>query len=402
MHILVLDTIHGGRVIAEALRARGHSVDMVDVYRGQAGISPEEALRNSYDLIVAPVHLDPAYPLLERAISPVISHHQAVKWILGPGVPHPFIEITGARGKTTTAHALAHLLGGPGILHTSKGTHRYPSKASHGKFGITPASLIDAASHAYSIQGWMVAEISLGFAGAGQLGILTSMETYSFAAKKKDAVEEKMRSARSLPCVILPPGTKGEGTMISADEIVEVKGDTCRFGWKGMQGEFSSHLFSNEAYRVPLTLAAAAACVLGIDPAPLAMFGLLEGRLNLSKVGKTVLVDDSNSGTCAATARQAIRLARQEAGSGDPLTLVIGKEDGAICEGFPGDEIATLIRQEAPERVILVGSDYRPDAALMIGQGIRASCCDTLAEGRDLALAECRRGMVVLAVKTWR
>lgn len=402
MQILVLDTIHGGAIIARALQDRGHSVDIVDVYRGNVGITPDEAAQGTYDLTIAPVHLDPAYPLLQRIRSPVISHHQAVKWILGPEVPRPFIEITGARGKTTTAHALAHVMGGPGILHTSKGTIEYPARVIHNNPGITPASLIGAVTLARSIEGWVIAEISLGFSGSGQLGILTSRETYPFAAKQKDALSEKVRSGRSLPRVILTPGMHRDGHGIPADEIVQVEGDTCRFGWEGIQGEFRSPLFVYEAYRTPLILAVAAACVLGIDPTPLASFTPLEGRLAVSRIGDTIVVDDANSGTCAATARQAIGIARQESGCRDPLTLVIGKEDGAICEGFPAEDILAVIREEVPERVILVGKDYESGIPGLARQNIRISYCDTLAEGKTLALEDTYGGMVVLAVKAWR
>jgi hypothetical protein len=36
MYILVLDTIHGGKVIGEEFAARGDRVDCVDVYRGES------------------------------------------------------------------------------------------------------------------------------------------------------------------------------------------------------------------------------------------------------------------------------------------------------------------------------------------------------------------------------
>ena len=77
MHILVLDTIHGGKAIGEAFAARGDHVDCVDVYRGQGGIDGKTAMSRDYDLIVAPVHLDPDHPLLHFSKAPVISHHEA-------------------------------------------------------------------------------------------------------------------------------------------------------------------------------------------------------------------------------------------------------------------------------------------------------------------------------------
>ncbi len=89
MRVLVLDTIHGGAELAVALRGAGHQVDEVDVYLGQAGISIEEALVRTYDLVTAPVHLDPDHPLLRRH-GPAVSHHEMVKWVLDGRLPHPF------------------------------------------------------------------------------------------------------------------------------------------------------------------------------------------------------------------------------------------------------------------------------------------------------------------------
>lgn len=402
MHILVLDTIHGGKGIADSLSRLGHSVDMVDVYREEVGITPRAAEQSEYDLMVAPVHLNPAYPLLQRVSAPVVTHHQAVRWIIGTQVPRPFVEITGARGKTTTAHALAHLMTGPGVLHSSRGTVTYPSCGLHAQGGITPASLLGAVGIANSLAGWMVAEISLGYIGSGQLGILTSMDSYRFAGGRKDAREEKIRSGLSLPCLITPPGSPREGNRIPADDIACVTSDTCRYKWEEIRGEFSNPLFQRDGYRDSLAMAAAAACILGIDPSPLATFPPLKGRMDLSRAGETMVVDDSNSGTCALTARQAIRLARQQSGQRSSLTLVIGKEEGAICDGFPAEDVITVIRLDSPDRVVLVGKDYYPQIPSLLKHTIRFSCCNTLAEGRDIALREAGGGMVVLAVKTWR
>ena len=81
MRILVLDTIHGGCEIGTAFARAGNTVDMVDVYRGTTPEAAERATSCTYDLIVAPVHLDPAHPLLagRSASEPVISHHEAVR-----------------------------------------------------------------------------------------------------------------------------------------------------------------------------------------------------------------------------------------------------------------------------------------------------------------------------------
>ncbi len=245
MEILVLDTIHGGTELAIELTRSGHRVDTVDIYRGERGITPEEAADRRYDLLVAPVHLNPDHPLLKAVTAPRITHHGAVRMLLSGAAPHPMIEVTGARGKTTTAHAIAHALGGPGvlsrgapfppgrsrlspegplppgtapapkepglpagpgILHTSRGTFLSPEGTLLWKRSITPASVIRAAREAARISGWLVAEESLGVSGAGDVAVLTSGNDYRIAAGKRSALAAKLESMRDSPVVVVPPG----------------------------------------------------------------------------------------------------------------------------------------------------------------------------------------------------
>jgi len=386
MQILVLDTIHGGAELARALRGSGHQVDEVDVYRGKAGIPVEEALERSYDLVTAPVHLDPAHPLLQRH-GPAVSHHEMVGWVIrGRRTPHPFIEITGARGKTTTAHALASLLPGPGILHTSTGTYRYPERERLWKRSITPASLIPAAHEARRIGGWLIAEESLGVTGAGDVAVLTSPEDYPVAAGRKHAITEKCRQLARARIVVLPPGIDLAGRTVAAGDIVSFDGAVCRYAWGRITGTFENPLCTLEGYRTPLALAAATACVLGIDPAPLAGFAALPGRMASRREGNLLIVDNANSGTNVETTVEAARYARALAGNG-ALTLVIGEEARAICEGFSPEDIARAV------------SAVGPKATVYVGEGHEAA---TLDEGLTQARNITPSGAIVLAVKTWR
>lgn len=386
MQILVLDTIHGGAELARALRGSGHQVDEVDVYHGKAGIPVEEALERSYDLVTAPVHLDPAHPLLQRH-GPAVSHHEMVGWVIrGRRTPHPFIEITGARGKTTTAHALASLLPGPGILHTSTGTYRYPERERLWKRSITPASLIPAAHEARRIGGWLIAEESLGVTGAGDVAVLTSPEDYPVAAGRKHAITEKCRQLARARIVVLPPGIDLAGRTVAAGDIVSFDGAVCRYAWGRITGTFENPLCTLEGYRTPLALAAATACVLGIDPAPLAGFAALPGRMASRREGNLLIVDNANSGTNVETTVEAARYARALAGNG-ALTLVIGEEARAICEGFSPEDIARAV------------SAVGPTATVYVGEGHEAA---TLDEGLTQARNITPSGAIVLAVKTWR
>ncbi|MDV4343291.1 coenzyme F430 synthase [Methanoculleus sp. YWC-01] len=384
MRILVLDTIHGGAELAGALRGAGHQVDEVDVYRGKAGIPIEEALVRTYNRVTAPVHLDPDHLLLRRHGS-AVSHHEMVQWILGGRLPHPFIEITGARGKTTTAHALATLLPGPGILHTSTGTYRYPERELLWKRSITPASLIPAVREAERIGGWLVAEESLGVTGAGDVAVLTSAEDYPIAAGKKRAIAEKCRLLAWAPAAVLPPGI-GLAGGVAADGVVSFEGEICRYSGNGVSGSFENPLSLLAGYRIPLMLAAATACVLGIDPAPLGRFAALPGRMAARWEGGVLIIDNANSGTNMMTTVEAARYARELSGNA-PLTLVIGEEARAVCEGF------------CPEDVRRTVAAVRPAGVVYVGEGHPAATIDA---GLDAARVITPAGAIVLAVKTWR
>lgn len=440
MEILVLDTIHGGTELAEELERSGHRADAVDVYRGEQGISPGEAMSRRYDLLVAPVHLDPDHPLLRDIAAPRVTHHLAVRMLLAGKAPRPMVEVTGARGKTTTAHAIAHALGGPGIplqrgpiptpegplppwtggagsrllppgrsrlpagpgiLHTSRGAFRYPERALLWRRSITPASVVPAAMEATGMGGWLVAEESLGVSGAGDLAVLTSGEDYRIAAGKRSALAAKLESMRDAPAVVVPPGVRFDHPhLVDSGECVSWDGDRCTYDHNGIRGEFRNPLGELPAYQSPLSLAVAALCTLGRDPGGLAGFTGVEGRLSAEERDGVFVVDNSNSGTTADTTEAAASYARALS-SGGWITLVIGEEDRTVCEGFPPEAISSSIRRIHPDRVILVGErgrSVRPE-----GFGRRVAFADTLEAARGLALKGTPGGgAVVLSVKTWR
>jgi hypothetical protein len=272
------------------------------------------------------------------------------------------------------------------------------------KKSITPASLLAAADKAGEIGGWLVAEESLGVTGAGLLAIITSAGDYSCAAGKKSALAVKLQSAMNSRTVLLaPPLEPVSPGMIPLDSIARCKGTVCDIEVKGTCRSFQSTLLKLDAYRLPLMLAGAAACILGIDPSPLSTFQPVEGRLSVRQCGNVTIVDNANSGTDLETTVEAARYARSIARS-PHLTLVIGMEpaDGAVCEGFPDPQILEAIRAVSPQQVILVGNSLCKEEltrGLCTGR-IRRSPSFALA--RDAAQRTTENGSIVLAVKTWR
>ncbi|MDD1673957.1 MAG: coenzyme F430 synthase [Methanomicrobiales archaeon] len=391
MDILVLDTIHGGLEIARQLEAMGHAVDAVDVYRGKMG-----PVQDAYDLIVAPVHLDPGHPYLSIPAKRIVSHHEAVAWILWDCVPHPMVEITGARGKTTTAHALASICEGPGVLHTSQGTFSYPDRTLLWKRSITPASVIPAAREARACGGWLIAEESLGVTGAGDLAIITSAEDYPIGAGKKSGLSEKLRLVRHIEMVVAPRALPGLDRIVTISQVTRCMAESCLFSWQGREGMFSNPLLVLEGYRTPLRLAATAACLLGINPVSLGKFHAVGGRMAVERSEGRVIVDNANSGTDRMTTIEAAHYARSQT-CADSLTLVIGEVSRTICEGFSAEEVEETIRLIQPEHVILVG-----DRVKSLSERFGYPHTNTLDEGQKIARNISSTGGIVLAVKCWR
>ncbi|MEN6610886.1 MAG: coenzyme F430 synthase [Methanoregulaceae archaeon] len=407
MNILVLDTIHGGTEIAAAYRARGDRVDAVDVYRGESGVSEEDALHRAYDCVIAPVHLDPGNRLLRDNSSRVISHHEAVRRLLGDRIPTPFIEITGARGKTTTALALATCMPGKGVVHTSNGTFLVPEQTLLWKRSITPASVLPAAEYAYGQRRWLIAEESLGVTGAGNLAIITSPEDYPVASGKKRALALKTGSAERAARVLTTEGISLDNPdRLNLPDVANVEGDRCRITYGGKTAIFTTPLLRLAGYRTPLMLAGTAALILGGDPDRLSGFPAIDGRLAVEHTGGWIIIDNSNSGTNAMTTREAAELARSICGeTGFPLTLVIGQEAHAVCEGFSPESVGETIREIRPDRVILVDGEHCLSGSRVVRDAIGHCPCEeaqSMAEAKLKAADTGERGLVVLAVKRWR
>ncbi|NLV27942.1 MAG: coenzyme F430 synthase [Methanomicrobiales archaeon] len=403
MQILVLDTIHGGKVIRDHLILSGYSTDMVDVYRQSDGISEHEAVQKKYDLIIAPIHLDPDYHLFRRLYAPVITHHQAVRWLL-KGSDEKTIEITGKRGKSTTASALAYLLPGNGILQASTGLVRYPKKEISSKLSITPASLLIASKNKPE-NGWMIAEVSLGFCGIGTLGIITSEEDYLVACGKRSALTIKKESSHVLPRVLVPPGfSLVHDRFIDASDLVKIDGNTARYRFKNKDFSITNPLFTLPGYHIPLMLACAAALLLDINPAPLSSFQPLPGRMEVKEESGYIILDNSNSGTCYQTSADAFRYITN-IGDYKTVTLIIGQESASVCENFSTDEICSTIEQGKPQHVILIPGDKRIkcDSIRMIcsTNNIGFSLASSSDEGLQLAKTK-GNSLILLAVKRWK
>jgi UDP-N-acetylmuramyl pentapeptide synthase len=223
--LAVLDLTHGGIPIAKKLAASGSEVYAVDVYKT---VKPDflEELGEKYgincsttplptpefDFLIAPVHLDSAYPMLAEARAEgkrVFTHHEIVGEILKEDsrlAGTKTIEVTGVKAKTSTASLLADMLSREFkvVLHTSRGLEYWTEGAafpiSRG-LSITPGSMLVAVDRAFEagfIPDFFIFEISIGGTGNADIGILTTLAPdYGIANNTALASEAKLQLIRN-------------------------------------------------------------------------------------------------------------------------------------------------------------------------------------------------------------
>ncbi|WP_243466565.1 coenzyme F430 synthase [Methanosarcina mazei] len=223
--LAVLDLTHGGIPIAKKLAALGNDVSGVDVYgtvdpallgelEEKYGIRCSKAPLpvSEFDLLVAPVHLDSAYSMLEEARAAgktILSHHEIVgkilkknPWLSGTKI----VEVTGVKAKTSTASLLADMLSRrfKVVLHTSRGLEVWDNgfhSSIYRGLSITPGSILTAVEKSLEAgvepdlkPEFFIFEISIGGTGTADFGILTTLSPdYGIANNTALASDAKLQ-----------------------------------------------------------------------------------------------------------------------------------------------------------------------------------------------------------------
>lgn len=227
MNVLIVDMTHGGTILAhEFSKKQNCNVFAWDIYHtlteediSQLEIQGIELVDESFYhqlfneklpsaddkseiLVVAPVHCRLLHP-------PHMTHHQAVGYLLKDDIKVPIIEITGVKGKTSTAAMLKEIYCdknplilsslGVEVLKDAKGITLKKD------ISITPASIVTAwrmAQEFYNDKipgvGVCIFESSLGGTGMADVGIITNIaEDYTIAQGSSSASKAKLQMFES-------------------------------------------------------------------------------------------------------------------------------------------------------------------------------------------------------------
>ncbi|RZN34075.1 MAG: coenzyme F430 synthase [Methanosarcinales archaeon] len=457
MHIAVLDLTHGGSLIAQCLAENTeadiqtivntsntdtNTVTAVDVHHTldrstrtdletrAISVLTEPPDASSFDLIIASVHLDPAYPTLAGARAagvPVITHHAAVGKIMQSHLQgYEVIEVTGTTAKTSTVRTLAEIIsscaGRSVVSHSSAGVEHWDGAGSSNpqviaKFSITPASIIEVVRSARDAHpDVFIFEVSLGGTGLADIGIITTFAgDYLIANNTTTASGAKMQMVQQakpgstlilgsdvapvpVPDVVADTNTFGDGGDIYFESVTP---ERCVIAAADRHIEFTARNYDIFSYETAILAAVTAAISMNIDPGRitsfLGHFCGVSGRMKVSEVKGRTIIDNSNSGMNIPSAESAINHARRIAGDlmdGANIVLIIGIEEYNVCEGLDSGRVIELITEnrEFVTDVITVGvnTDFAQEVP-------------GLDKGMELAMDITRAGdLIISCVKCFR
>jgi len=428
--ILVLDPIHGAEVIAEELKGIGKDVQVFNPYR--ASSSDKTVLKNlNYDLVIAPVHLNPNFEIVKQAMGnaiPFMSHHEAVKEIAA--INNIFngikvVEVTGTVKKTSVCELICQLVNTKKVLSHTSSITRFQSAGKEVRFprlGGTPANVLKVMEIARASNlepDIAVFEVSLGLTGIGDVAVITSLEEdYRVAGGTKAASAVKKASLRNYDgkgsSVVVHPGLSdllnmSGNTYGDSGRNLRIEENKVIFdGLRIINGEFISGEISftpidsyiaGDYYRNCLEAAFCTVLSLGIPAEELntADISPVNGRLKLKRQKGRFLIDNSNSGTKLKFLDAITEMARRIS---EKVLLIVGVESQYVCEGVDAEELKELVETEAPDfvEIIVVGEEFKGKI-----EGKNVLFADRLDTALEKAVSDSEEGSVIISnVKTWR
>jgi len=427
MKVLIVDMTHGGTVLAsEFSKKQNCEVFAWDIYhtlteedKSQLEIQGIELVDESFYneqchgnpfeednpelLVIAPVHCKLPSP-------PHMTHHHAVGYLMNDEIKVPVIEITGVKGKTSTAAMLKEIyrdknpliLSSLGVVVVKEGEEITLQK----DISITPASIVTAwrlAQEFYDDKipgvGVCIFESSLGGTGMADVGIITNIaEDYTIAQGSSSASKAKIQMFESrtvvcdgdsfhdiyspqsqlshnpLPSLHSPVRTantfsigdgKNYNANVKAHNIhydlyktsfqVEVT-DLVMVGGELLNTSFKVSTFAPAKHHLENTLSAITASLSMGTPISSIIKGLeifkgLPGRTSLLKMGGMTIIEEINPGINVTAVRKAVNMIKDY----EKHALILGGSYGVTCEEIDEKSLSNFLDDLDDIILILTG-----------------------------------------------
>lgn len=431
MDVLVMDATHGGVKLAiEFSKLKEYeNVYLHDIYNT---LKEEELVKLDLKniklvdledvdaeelLIISPVHLPLSNDEMARRINSkrntFITHHEGLKILLESFFKNydkvPIIEITGVKGKTSSAFMLKEILkdlhplilSSLGIIQV-RDSYDITLKKN---VSITPANIKEAIDLAYRIDNpacnlgcrkgdttdyvkyrSVILESSLGVTGIGDVGLLTNIvENYPIAKNRSDAKTAKSQVFRCKMVAIQKEALDEfyeneaeefeskintfsihdkECTVYGRNIDYDIDGTSFEIVYndlKTVTGNLSSGSLEIEAFaigshHVENILGVVTVCLTLEIPENKIIEGLknyrgIKGRTNIRNVGKLKIIEEVNPGINTKAIEFSIGMLKNP----EDYYIIIGGDYGITCEEIDEEKVADLLNECDDLNLILTG-----------------------------------------------
>lgn len=412
MNNLVIDLTHGGVKIAITLAKKGKNVLAYDLYNTLKGIDAkmlqvynveliklEELIDFKGDMnVIYPIHMPLTFDEI-KLFNPNLnytfqSHHEIIGEVLKDwGEDIPKVEVTGVKGKTTSAFMLKEILIDENpLMLSSLGALLYENKKEiilKRDISITPANIKETIDLAYKIAnpickiaegvvesenlrkyGAAIFESSLGASGIGDVGLLLNIvEDYPIARGRSSASEAKKQVFRCKCVCIQKEALEKYYSDIKHDKIntfsmtdhtsnlfvedveygldqtsLEVRYDMKTINGNVVSGNIQLETFAPGPHHVSNVLGVILTCLsLEIDTGKI-INGLknykgIPGRTTKKTIENSIIIEEINPGLNTQAIKESINMIRDL----NNYYISIGGDYGITCEEIDEEKLSNFL-----------------------------------------------------------
>lgn len=395
-NILISDANHGGiTLLKEYYKYTDNNLFFYDVYNKLTHYEKLE-LSNKYNvkflsldyiikhrtdfITINPIHMNPVF-------SSDYTHHEFTGYLINKhrlryGWNFKIIEVTGVKGKTSTATLISSVLKNNSVLTLTSHDLSYHSPSEDivlsTSLSITPASIITALNIACENDlldkiDYCVFEVSLGITSYCDIGILTNiLEDYPIAQGNQTASSAKKSifNSKQVLCDMSAYNTyysnvnKDVITVSTSDSRADIHTSKINYDIKNThfkvqynKEELSLSMFAvSDFYITNILFAMGVGLILGLDNneiiSNIENMNIIPGRGSYKIVNNKMVLEDINSGLNTTSIKKCVDNTTRYTSN---YIIILGGDYGITCEEIDENKLLKYLKTVPSNKVILTG-----------------------------------------------